>query len=1179
MVVDKCKTASCAQSVRLLRYAGHNKWPTDDLSHYIFGVVYATDPVEWPFMRVGMYSDYITAYAGFTANWWTSGSLPNCYCLAGTYTGTASCQNCPPHSISPADSLAITACTCNAGWNGADGDTCVGCAADTFKAVTGDSGCVGCPANSGSPAKSSACICNAGWSGTHANCTDCASGKYKPSAGPEECSPCGTGASSNAAAEACTCNAGWYSEHVRSECLLCVNAYSVADSVNRTSCVCNAGWTGTDNDCNACVAGKYKANTGSGACSGCAPGKFSVHVNSTSNTCIDCIAGSYSSATKSYCVACVTGKYKDITWSIACTDCGAGKYSDVLHAATDTCRECAAGLYSYHDRSKCVSCPANSYSETQSDAIASCSCNAGWSGQNGDCLACVPGKYKTSSANVACTVCGAGKYSDVVNASTDTCRACAAAFYSYHDRSKCVPCSVNSYSPAQSDSISSCICNAGWSGQKGVCTACVPGKYKTNSAIHACTVCGAGKYSDVVNASTDTCRACAAAFYSYHDRSKCVPCSVNSYSPAQSNSIASCICNAGWSGQNGDCLACVPGKYKTSSGNVVCTECGAAKYSDVLNASTDTCSECTAGLYPHHDRSKCVSCPANSYAAAQGDTIALCSCNAGWSGQNADCTACVSGKYKAIRGSASCNVCRTDTYERTLIKAIVNPVCSSVKPGTYLEDGSKQYGGGQVYINSLNGPYAYLWKPIDQTTPQIPADQSTSRYFISYFNVGVNSIMAYVFWDGISIADSIDGWVYCMGSASWTSAPGIMSVSIYGEPCSQCPVHSTSPDGTMSVTACICTAGYYSNDRKNECLLCPQNSYTLVQTGSISDCSCNAGWYGTNVNCQACASGKYKDSLGSAECTACGHGKFATPSRSSCSLCGPGKYVVDASADECRECTAGFYSADDRSQCLSCPANSYSEPQSGEITSCFCNAGWTGVNGNCIACATGKYKETTGSEPCGICQPDTFEKTKLKITSRNANCQTAMHGTFLDHNHEKYGGSQIYILKNNLFSSTVYLWKSLYSNYWIFGDAVGADTGYGYFIWNGEEITSSINGWAWCGGYFSVTTSMVSISTDGGPCSLCPLNSKSPGGSKPLSSCLCKAGWTGANTNCIGCVAGKYKANIGYEVCSGCAAGKSSPYVTAVTDTCVICIAGSYSNDPKKCVSLMSTKFTLVCPE
>ena len=57
-----------------------------------------------------------------------------------------------------------------------------------------------------------------------------------------------------------------------------------------------------------------------------------------------------------------------------------------------------------------------------------------------------------------------------------------------------------------------------------------------------------------------------------------------------------------------------------------------------------------------------------------------------------------------------------------------------------------------------------------------------------------------------------------------------------------------------------------------------------------------------------------------------------------------------------------------REQCLSCPSNSNSPAGSTALTSCACNAGYSGPNGGvCTECEAGKYKASTGPAACTNC--------------------------------------------------------------------------------------------------------------------------------------------------------------------------------------------------------------------
>ncbi len=103
-----------------------------------------------------------------------------------------------------------------------------------------------------------------------------------------------------------------------------------------------------------------------------------------------------------------------------------------------------------------------------------------------------------------------------------------------------------------------------------------------------------------------------------------------------------------------------------------------------------------------------------------------------------------------------------------------------------------------------------------------------------------------------------------------------------------------------------------------------ENTQGLSGVGSSTseDCICNAGyfWDSTNIYCQWCDGGKYKDTIGNQACTDCP------------------QFSAWSSNDVLPD------------------------------TACACNVGYTGSNsGTCKACAAGKYKATKGSAACTDC--------------------------------------------------------------------------------------------------------------------------------------------------------------------------------------------------------------------
>jgi hypothetical protein len=244
-----------------------------------------------------------------------------------------------------------------------------------------------------------------------------------------------------------------------------------------------------------------------------------------------------------------------------CSACPAGTYS-ASHGATtkDTCIACGAGTYSLAGASSCLSCQANSDAPPKSRSPTACTCNAGFSGADGqECTACV-GSWKDEAGSSPCIECGLGKYSfELARTSPSTCRVCP----------------NNSYTTTMgSISIEDCMCNGGFTGASGNCIACIEGKYKDSSGNATCTQCNA-----------------------------------NSNSPAASNSFAHCSCNAGFTGQPGNCTMCPVGTYKTTQDNATCSRCPINSFTTSSASVFATDCVCNAGYTARQNGIECAPCP------------------------------------------------------------------------------------------------------------------------------------------------------------------------------------------------------------------------------------------------------------------------------------------------------------------------------------------------------------------------------------------------------------------------------------------------------------------------------------------------------------------------------------------------------------------------------------------
>jgi len=503
--------------------------------------------------------------------------------------------------------------------------------------------------------------CNAGFTGPDDNCIACVAGKYKSITGSSDC---------------IGCYVGQFSTIVGATYNVCQNCASNSDSFEHsdaaTGCACNAGWVGPDTgQCVMCEAGKYKTEAGSVLCTDCRAGQYSVVVAATSDRCMYC--PHYSSSPPASgnlevctcnagaqgpdagpCALCVAGKYKINSGNALCADCLPNQYSEAVGATSNVCQTCSA----------------NSQSPAGSGAQTSCKCNAGAQGfDGGSCSLCIAGKYKISSGDALCTECLANQYSTAVGAAANVCQTCAA----------------NSQSPAGSGVQTSCICNAGAQGpDAGPCTLCIAGTYKIGSGNALCTNCLANQYSAAVSAVENVCQTCT----------------TNSQSLVASEEQTSCICNAGWSGINGEvCTICAAGKYKTDVGSASCTACATGKFSVVTGSDEDvctcnagstgadgpgTCTSCEFGKYKSVAGStECTGCAAGKFSAVTGSISNECTCNAGTTGPNGveTCTSCEFGKYKSVAGSTECTGCAAGKFSAVTGSISNECTCNAGKTG------------------------------------------------------------------------------------------------------------------------------------------------------------------------------------------------------------------------------------------------------------------------------------------------------------------------------------------------------------------------------------------------------------------------------------------------------------------------------------------------------------------
>jgi len=154
-----------------------------------------------------------------------------------------------------------------------------------------------------------------------------------------------------------------------------------------------------------------------------------------------------------------------------------GPGSFKIGLGSGSCELCPAGTFSSDFGSgtnlTCAVCPARANSPKGATSQASCSCNAGYEGDNGGpCTLCVAGSYKVTAGSESCTLCEEGKFG------TET-GALNGGF--------CQSCPLNTSAPSGSDDLSDCTCEIGTFGPAGgPCEPCPAGLWCAGGMKNAC---------------------------------------------------------------------------------------------------------------------------------------------------------------------------------------------------------------------------------------------------------------------------------------------------------------------------------------------------------------------------------------------------------------------------------------------------------------------------------------------------------------------------------------------------------------------------------------------------------------------------------------------------------------------------------------------------------------------
>ena len=978
--------------------------------------------------------------------------------------------------------------------------------------------------------------CGAGFGSedTGATCTQCASGKYSAEISTGPCTVCGPSTyATHTSATACT------------QCP--THASSPAASTQITDCFCEPTGYIWDNTSNTCK---------------CMPG-FSIDTNTE------------------ICEICGRGSYQEALDAAHCEYCPANTFSNEIGATTsDVCNTCETQTHTASERgyAQClepgifpvnITCP--------EDTPAGCGCFPTWSNASGT----IRNIYSMEHNIERCEwILSTDTYEDTgkleINIELtygnsessfylqiDECTESDCTNICREDVNQIIKCNnalnvnINGYKRiqiiARVIATQSIIirwefqkwCAPGWSiaNDTGFCAWCPAGYIKGEWGVDACTICPANTYSDT-------------------DNTNCLQCPEKQKSTPGSDV---CSCNTGYENFGQDCNDCANGYYKVDE--------------------TNKCIPCDFGFYKSTGMSACASCPVNTFSGDVRGAVSCEPCSSGFSTKNqpgsytcwsdsgineviVKCSGnCLCNNMSYISGGATGYI--TDgfpetqnyfDYYRDVSGSGIDRDC------TWLIYPLDRTGGLQVTLKELSFPDSYRDKinvykcdDINCATPEPYLLAETYHFDEARFkvdtpiNVYNNSIIKIHFnavagrepnantYTGFNISYN---YLFSCGPGYYQE-PGV-------ELCMPClPGTYKHYNGNQACTRCD-VGKYASNNASSVCDVCPDNTTSFQGAATRSECICDRGYtlihQDTVFNsCVSCTTGMYKNSTGSAGCTACPYntfsGEFSAVSITTCSVCpentatvydgrssikdclciagyklengsctpcNVGKYKnITSSVVECTLCPQNTYSnTSAAAYCAHCPGNSVSDPGSTSLDSCKCDVGFSGLDGGlCTKCAADHYKNNIGN----------ISNCIDRLTVDGNNWSTSI----CDVNNIVCG------IRDVKFCGM--------------GDSIQHCCS----CQGVEHYWSRSHRQSHCKGNQEYSTSVFAEI-----CNRCPPHTVSGEGSVSRTDCKCQAGYTGPDGGwCSACAVGTIKTTVGSESCVPCP-NNTSPDIERITCKC-----------------------------
>lgn len=275
---------------------------------------------------------------------------------------------------------------------------------------------------------------------------------------------------------------------------------------------------------------------------------------------------------------------------------------------------------------------------------------------------------------------------------------------------------------------------------------------------------------------------------------------------------------------------CLPGRYKL---NGVCVLCSADTYKAEVGDLA------------------CTVCPVHSSSLPGAVSVASCLCGIGYGLQGAVgaadmCEECARGEYKDFISNVACLACPAFSSSLNLGSSSVGDcVCVPGYAGGVLDNDCVACEVGKY----KEAQHAECQSCPDFTTTEASGSIELTDCFCLQGYTAENTGVACVECAGGEYKD-FTGSTACLG----------------------CPLNSNSPQGSTSLSSCVCTAGfttdgtscvqcgagsYKTGEGSEPCTPCPEHASSPLGAISLDSCQCVAGYHGPGTACTACVNDFY----------------------------------------------------------------------------------------------------------------------------------------------------------------------------------------------------------------------------------------------------------------------------------------------------------------------------------